>query len=135
MLATGHYRNGILLSALTADAVAALVAGEPAAAVWRPFGPDRFASDRLGRARRSSPPCRPEPHLKKKEPIVRITVNGQQQDAEDELSLAELVDRISDRSSGIAVALNSEVVPRGSWPGTPVRPGDRIDVVTAVQGG
>lgn len=67
--------------------------------------------------------------------MVRITVNGQQQDAEDELSLAELVGRISDRGSGIAVALNSEVVPRGSWPGTPVRPGDRIDVVTAVQGG
>ncbi|MBV9822680.1 MAG: FAD-dependent oxidoreductase, partial [Actinobacteria bacterium] len=42
VLATGHFRNGILLSALTADAVAALVTGEPAAEVWRPFGPDRF---------------------------------------------------------------------------------------------
>jgi sulfur carrier protein len=45
------------------------------------------------------------------------------------------VRRISDRSTGIAVALNSEVVPRGDWPATAVRPGDRIDVVTAVQGG
>jgi sulfur carrier protein len=66
---------------------------------------------------------------------VRITVNGQSRDAADELSLGELVREISDRSTGIAVALNSEVVPRGSWAGTPVRPGDRIDVVTAVQGG
>jgi sulfur carrier protein len=66
---------------------------------------------------------------------VKITVNGRQQDAADELSLAELVRRISDRGTGIAVALNSEVVPRGDWPATTVRPGDRIDVVTAVQGG
>ncbi|HST46523.1 sulfur carrier protein ThiS [Jatrophihabitans sp.] len=66
---------------------------------------------------------------------MRITVNGQQREAADELSLAELVGQISDRDTGIAVALNSEVVPRGNWPGTPVRPGDRVDVVTAVQGG
>jgi glycine oxidase len=45
VVATGHYRNGILLSALTADAVAALVAGEPVAPVWAPFSPDRFAGD------------------------------------------------------------------------------------------
>ncbi|MDQ1743130.1 MAG: glycine oxidase [Pseudonocardiales bacterium] len=50
VLATGHYRNGILLSALTADAVAALVAGEPVAAVWQPFGPDRFAGSRAAPA-------------------------------------------------------------------------------------
>lgn len=47
VVATGHYRNGILLSAVTADAVAALVAGEPVAPVWQPFGPDRFAGHRI----------------------------------------------------------------------------------------
>jgi glycine oxidase len=45
VLATGHYRNGILLSALTADAIAALVADEPVAPVWAPFSPERFAGD------------------------------------------------------------------------------------------
>jgi glycine oxidase len=45
VLATGHYRNGILLSALTADAVVALVAGEPPAPVWAPFSPGRFSAD------------------------------------------------------------------------------------------
>ncbi len=64
-----------------------------------------------------------------------ITVNGEQRETADELSVAELVTQISDRSTGIAVALNSEVVPRGNWPETTVRPGDRVDVVTAVQGG
>jgi sulfur carrier protein len=66
---------------------------------------------------------------------VQITVNGKSRQAADELNLAELVREISDRSTGIAVARNGEVVPRGSWPDTAVRPGDRIDVVTAVQGG
>ena len=46
VLATGHYRNGILLSALTADAVAALVGGEPVAPVWTPFSPTRFGTGR-----------------------------------------------------------------------------------------
>jgi sulfur carrier protein len=66
---------------------------------------------------------------------MQITVNGELQQAPDGLALTELVRRISDRPTGIAVALNSEVVPRGSWEETSLRAGDRIDVVTAVQGG
>ena len=42
LVATGHYRNGILLSALTADAVVELVAGRAPAADWRPFDVHRF---------------------------------------------------------------------------------------------
>ncbi|MGH9093091.1 MAG: FAD-dependent oxidoreductase, partial [Acidimicrobiales bacterium] len=40
-LATGHFRNGILLAPLTAEAVAALLAGRPVPAALRGFGPDR----------------------------------------------------------------------------------------------
>ncbi len=36
---------------------------------------------------------------------------------------------------GLAVALNDEVVPRSEWRRTAVRPGDRIEVVSAVAGG
>jgi glycine oxidase len=42
LLATGHYRNGILLSAVTADAALAWLTGQPPAAEWAPFTPDRF---------------------------------------------------------------------------------------------
>jgi glycine oxidase len=46
LLATGHYRNGILMSAATADAVVAhLTGGEPDSA-WQPFTPGRFTHDR-----------------------------------------------------------------------------------------
>jgi len=42
--ATGHYRNGILLAPVTAEAVAALVTGSEAPAVVGPFAPGRFAA-------------------------------------------------------------------------------------------
>ena len=41
--ATGHYRNGVLLAPVTADAVAALVAGEAVDERLAPFAPGRFA--------------------------------------------------------------------------------------------
>jgi glycine oxidase len=43
VVATGHYRNGILLSALTGDVVAAMVAGDEVALEWKPFAADRFS--------------------------------------------------------------------------------------------
>ena len=45
VLAAGHYRNGILLAPITADAVAAMLAGDDPPAVAAPFAPDRFARD------------------------------------------------------------------------------------------
>ena len=42
IVATGHYRNGILLSAATADAVAALLAGGQPHPAWAPFQPGRL---------------------------------------------------------------------------------------------
>jgi glycine oxidase len=42
LVATGHYRNGILLAPVTAEAIAALLAGERADGVVAPFGPARF---------------------------------------------------------------------------------------------
>jgi glycine oxidase len=44
LAATGHFRNGILLSAVTADAVAAWLTGQPAGAEWAPFSPARFTA-------------------------------------------------------------------------------------------
>jgi glycine oxidase len=42
IFATGHYRHGILLSPITADAVVDIVAGRDLAPHWLPFAPDRF---------------------------------------------------------------------------------------------
>ena len=43
LLATGHYRNGILMSPVTADAAVALLAGQAPAPEWEPFTPQRFS--------------------------------------------------------------------------------------------
>lgn len=43
VLATGHYRHGILLTPITADAVAAVVAGAQPPTQTAPFGPARLA--------------------------------------------------------------------------------------------
>jgi glycine oxidase len=42
LLATGHYRNGILMSPVTADAIVACLTGQQPAAEWEPFTPGRF---------------------------------------------------------------------------------------------
>jgi glycine oxidase len=44
LVATGHHRNGILLSAVTADAVAACLSGGRPAPEWEPFSPQRFTA-------------------------------------------------------------------------------------------
>lgn len=64
-----------------------------------------------------------------------ITVNGEL--VEHEGSIADLLaTRLADRAArGLAIAVNGEVVPRTRW--DLVRPvaGDRVEIVTAVQGG
>ena len=42
IIATGHFRNGVLLSAITADAVAALLTADQPHPVWAPFHPSRL---------------------------------------------------------------------------------------------
>jgi glycine oxidase len=45
VVATGHYRNGILLCPVTADAVAELLVSRQVPEMMAPFRPDRFARD------------------------------------------------------------------------------------------
>jgi glycine oxidase len=42
IVATGHYRNGVLLAPTTADAIATVLRGGELPAVARPFAADRF---------------------------------------------------------------------------------------------
>ena len=42
IIAAGHFRNGILLSAITADAVTALLSGRETHDAWTPFQAGRL---------------------------------------------------------------------------------------------
>ena len=66
---------------------------------------------------------------------MQLIVNGAARDVTGPADLASVVREVSDRECGIAVAVNREVSPRSDWTRTVLTEGDRIDVVTAVQGG
>lgn len=68
-------------------------------------------------------------------------VNGEPYPLDGPLPIADLVARllpglvVDGAPRGVAIALGDAVVPRSAWGTTNVRPGDRVEVVTAVQGG
>lgn len=67
---------------------------------------------------------------------MSLTVNGGPAPLPAPATVAALVAAMSDSGGrGIAVALNGEVVPRSAWDTTDLRSGDRVEVLTAAQGG
>ncbi|MGV9263644.1 sulfur carrier protein ThiS [Kitasatospora sp. NPDC003701] len=66
---------------------------------------------------------------------IELTVNGEPRRVPATTTLAEVVTTLSRANSGVAAALNEAVVPRGSWPQTRLAAGDRVEILTAVQGG
>ena len=66
---------------------------------------------------------------------MEVMINGTLRQVPEEISLDRAVSLISTSATGIAVAVNGEVVRRASWPGHRLAPGDEIEVLTAVQGG
>jgi glycine oxidase len=61
LLATGHYRNGILLAPLTADAIAALLAGEQLPEAVTPAHPTRSSLGAQGATKDDRAPGSPSP--------------------------------------------------------------------------
>ncbi|MEU3775256.1 sulfur carrier protein ThiS [Streptomyces sp. NPDC032472] len=66
---------------------------------------------------------------------MTISVNGEPREIAAGTTLASVVATLTTAPSGVAAALNETVVPRGQWPLTAVGEGDRIEILTAVQGG
>lgn len=68
---------------------------------------------------------------------MRVVLNGEPREAPEGATVADLVAAagIEPDRSGIAVAVNGDVVPRGAWATTPVADGSRIEILQAVAGG
>ena len=64
-----------------------------------------------------------------------VTLNGEPRDLPEGSTVAQAVAELTTAPSGVAAAVNGEVVPRGSWAATPLCRGDQVEIVTAVQGG
>jgi sulfur carrier protein len=67
--------------------------------------------------------------------VITVRLNGTDHSLPADATLADAVALLTDRPSGIAVALDAEVMPRSAWADTPLRAGARVEVLTAVQGG
>ena len=110
--ATGHYRNGALLAPVTADLVVAELLGEP---------------DRPGLLARP---------LRRGRGVSRIYVNGEPLERGG-ATVAELLAElgVEPGARGVAVAVDGEVVPRAAWAELQVNEGQRVEALSAMQGG
>ena len=66
---------------------------------------------------------------------MTVTVNGDRREMREGTTVGQLVTAITALTSGVAAAVNGDVLPRGSWAARVLRDGDRVEVVTAIQGG
>ncbi|WP_418956594.1 sulfur carrier protein ThiS [Streptomyces tritici] len=66
---------------------------------------------------------------------MNVSVNGEPRALPGPLSLDALVATVTAAPSGVAAAVNEAVVPRSQWPATVLADGDRVEILTAVQGG
>ncbi|NEA36837.1 sulfur carrier protein ThiS [Streptomyces sp. SID13031] len=66
---------------------------------------------------------------------MNVLVNGSTEQIEAGTTVSEVVARWAKSPTGVAVAVNEAVVTRTEWPGTTLADGDRVEIVTAVQGG
>ncbi|MER5848346.1 sulfur carrier protein ThiS [Streptomyces sp. NPDC002012] len=66
---------------------------------------------------------------------LTVSVNGEVRLLAAGTTLDTLVATLTAAHSGVAAAVNETVVPRGQWSTAALVDGDRVEVLTAVQGG
>ena len=66
---------------------------------------------------------------------MRMTINGEERDVAAGTTIATLLHDLNVRREGVAVALNDDVVPRGTHAQAEVHEGDRVEIIVAVAGG
>jgi sulfur carrier protein len=66
-----------------------------------------------------------------------VVVNGTARELEAGTTVADLVEELAGdpAAKGVAAALNGAVVPRGRWRLLELQDGDRVEILSAVQGG
>ena len=67
--------------------------------------------------------------------LVPVRVNGETREVPPGTTLDQVVAELSAAPTGVAAAVNEAVVPRGSWAATALAADDRVEILTAVQGG
>jgi sulfur carrier protein len=66
---------------------------------------------------------------------IQVEVNGEPHQLAPGATVADLVAVVADSPRGLAVAVNADVVPRSTWATAALHTGDRIELLSAAQGG
>ena len=66
---------------------------------------------------------------------MQVWINGEERELADGARVRDALVALGVPESGIAVAVDGEVVPRAGWASVALADGARVEVLTAVQGG
>lgn len=66
---------------------------------------------------------------------VAVRLNGQELSLPAGATVARAIEVVGCGTRGVAVAVNSELVPRAQWAGRALMEGDELEVLHAVAGG
>lgn len=66
---------------------------------------------------------------------MKITLNGNEQEIGDEMSLLELLESSGFQGKRVAVEINRQIVPRSLHAERRIHAGDRVEIVHAIGGG
>jgi thiamine biosynthesis protein ThiS len=66
---------------------------------------------------------------------MKLILNGEDREFPAGLHLASLLEHLGMKADRVAVELNRDIVPRERWAATPLRDGDRLEIVHFVGGG
>ena len=64
-----------------------------------------------------------------------VEINGQRRELADGATVPDALGALGLPRTGVAVAVDGEVVPKAHWAATALADGARVEVLTAVQGG
>ena len=68
---------------------------------------------------------------------MQIRLNGKEKSVEAQINIRELLIELEldPKQSGIAVAINREVIPKTLWKETEISENSEVEIIRAVQGG
>jgi sulfur carrier protein len=68
---------------------------------------------------------------------MKVFVNGEERELVEGATVTDLVEQAGAPAGGrgVAVAVDSQVVPRSEWERTKLSAGQRVELVAAIQGG
>ncbi|MDN3596041.1 sulfur carrier protein ThiS [Zunongwangia endophytica] len=67
--------------------------------------------------------------------MITVNVNNQNHSFKEPVKLLELLEQLNIQASGVAVAINNEIISKLKWEHTLLEEGNKVLVIRATQGG